>query len=57
LRAAHPRPIETEYQRAVTDTEARWLSSVIDNIKSGQLSLNYGQIGPQAAQDYSQAIE
>lgn len=47
--------IETEYQRAVTDAEARWLSSVIDDLKSGKLSWDYDQIGAQAAEDYSQA--
>lgn len=49
--------IETEYQRAVTDTEARWLESLIADINSGQLSWDYDQIGPQADHDYSQAIE
>jgi DNA-binding PadR family transcriptional regulator len=55
----HPLPriglIETEYQRAVTDAEARWLRSVIDDLKSGKLSWDYDQLGPQAAEDYSQA--
>jgi DNA-binding PadR family transcriptional regulator len=49
--------IETEYQRAVTDTEARWLKSLIDDINSGRLSWDYDQIGPQADHDYSQAAE
>jgi DNA-binding PadR family transcriptional regulator len=49
--------IETEYQRAVTDAEARWLSSIIDDINSGRLSWDYDQIGAQADHDYSQAIE
>jgi DNA-binding PadR family transcriptional regulator len=49
--------IETEYQRAVTDAEARWLGSVIDDINSGRLSWDYDQIGPQADHDYSQATE
>jgi DNA-binding PadR family transcriptional regulator len=49
--------IETEYQRAVTDTEARWLESIVDDINSGRLSWDYDQIGPQADHDYSEATE
>jgi DNA-binding PadR family transcriptional regulator len=47
--------LETEYQRAVTGAEARWLSSVIDDLKSGALSWDRGQLAAQAAGDYSQA--
>jgi hypothetical protein len=47
--------IETEYQRAVTDAEARWLSSVIDDLKSGKLSWTYEQFATQATDDYLQA--
>ena len=42
--------IETEYQRAVVDAEARWLSSVIDELKSGKLTWNQDQIAAQAAE-------
>jgi DNA-binding PadR family transcriptional regulator len=47
--------IETEYQHAVVDTEARWLSSVIDDLKSGKLSWDGDQIAAQAAEDFSAA--
>jgi DNA-binding PadR family transcriptional regulator len=47
--------IETEYQHAVTGTEARWLSSVIDDLKSGKLSWDQNQIAAQAAEDFSAA--
>lgn len=47
--------IETEYQRAVTDAEVRWLSSVIDDLKSGRLSWDRDQLAAQAADDYLQA--
>lgn len=47
--------IETEYQRAVAGAEARWLSSVIDDLKSGKLSWTYEQFAAQATDDYLQA--
>ncbi len=47
--------IETEYQRAVIDAEARWLSSVIDDLKSGKLSWDQDQIAAQAAETFFQA--
>ena len=47
--------IETEYQRAVTDAEARWLSSVIDDLESGTLSWDQDQIAAQAAETFLQA--
>ncbi len=47
--------IETEYQHAVTDAEARWLSSVIDDLKSGTLSWDQDQIAAQAAETFFQA--
>jgi DNA-binding PadR family transcriptional regulator len=47
--------IETEYQHAVTEAEARWLGSVIDDVKSGKLSWNQDQLDAQAADDYFQA--
>lgn len=47
--------IETEYQRAVADAEVRWLSSVIDDLKSGKLSWDHDQLAAQAADDYSRA--
>ena len=47
--------IETEYQRAVIDAEARWLSAVIDDLKSGKLRWDQEQITAQAAETFSQA--
>lgn len=47
--------IETEYQHAVTDAEARWLSSVIDDLKSGKLTWNHDQIAAQAAETFFHA--
>jgi DNA-binding PadR family transcriptional regulator len=47
--------IEHEYQRAVADAEARWLSSVIDDLKSGRLSWDHDQLTARAADDYFQA--
>ena len=47
--------IETEYQRAVIDAEARWLSAVIDDLKSGKLCWDQEQITAQAAETFSQA--
>jgi len=47
--------IETEYQRAVTDAETRWLSSVIDALNSGTLSWDQDQIAAQAAETFFQA--
>jgi DNA-binding PadR family transcriptional regulator len=47
--------IETEYQRAVTDAEVRWLRSVLDDLKSGKLSWSHDQLAAQAAVDYSKA--
>jgi hypothetical protein len=47
--------IETEYQRAVTDAEARWLSSVIDDLKSGKLCWDHDEIAAQAAETFYQA--
>jgi hypothetical protein len=35
--------IETGYQRAITDTEVRWLTSVIGDLKSGRLAWERGQ--------------
>lgn len=42
--------IESEYQRAVVMAEARWLSSVIDEIRSGTLSWDQEQLAVQAAE-------
>jgi DNA-binding PadR family transcriptional regulator len=56
-REALPRiaSLETEYQRAVVDAEARWLSSVVEDLKSGKLSWNQDQIAAQAAEAFFQA--
>ena len=47
--------IETEYQHAVLHAEARWLTSVIDDLKSGKLSWHQDQIAAQAAETFFQA--
>jgi DNA-binding PadR family transcriptional regulator len=47
--------VETEYQRAVTEAEVRWLSSVVDDLKDGKLTWNLDQITAQAAGTYSLA--
>jgi DNA-binding PadR family transcriptional regulator len=47
--------IETEYQHAVVQAEARWLSSVIDDLKSGKLAWDHDQIAAQAAETFFQA--
>jgi DNA-binding PadR family transcriptional regulator len=47
--------IETEYQRAVTGAETRWLRSVIDDLESGALSWDHEQIAAQAAETFFQA--
>jgi DNA-binding PadR family transcriptional regulator len=47
--------IETEYQRAVIGAEARWLSSVIDELTSGKLSWDGGQLAAQAAETFLEA--
>jgi DNA-binding PadR family transcriptional regulator len=47
--------IETEYQRAVIDAEVRWLTSVIDDLKSGELSWNREQLAAQAAETFKAA--
>jgi len=49
--------IETEYQRAVTGAEARWLNSVIDDLTSGTLSWDQDQIAAQAAETFFQAAD
>jgi DNA-binding PadR family transcriptional regulator len=47
--------IETEYSHAVTSAEARWLSSVIDDLKSGKLTWDHDQLAAQADEAVSQA--
>jgi DNA-binding PadR family transcriptional regulator len=47
--------IETEYQHAVIDAEARWLSSVLDDLESRKLTWDHEQIAAQAAQYFSRA--
>ena len=47
--------IETEYQHAVVNAEARWLSAVIDDLKSGKLTWDHDQIAAQAAETFFQA--
>ena len=47
--------IETEYQRAVVHAEASWLSSVIDDLKSGKLTWSHDQLATQAAEAFKAA--
>jgi DNA-binding PadR family transcriptional regulator len=47
--------IETEYQHAVIHAEARWLSSVIDDLYNGTLSWDQDQLAAQAAETFFQA--
>jgi DNA-binding PadR family transcriptional regulator len=47
--------LETEYQHVVIGAEARWLSSVIDDLTSGKLSWNQEQIDTQAAEIFQAA--
>jgi DNA-binding PadR family transcriptional regulator len=47
--------IETEYQRAVTEAELRWVASVIDDLKSGKLSWDGSQFAVPAADDVFRA--
>jgi DNA-binding PadR family transcriptional regulator len=47
--------IETEYQHALADTEVRWLSSIIEDLTSGELCWNQDQIAAQAAETFLQA--
>jgi DNA-binding PadR family transcriptional regulator len=47
--------IETEYQHAVFQAEACWLSSVIDDLKSGKFAWDHDQIAAQAAEIFFQA--
>lgn len=49
--------IETEYQHAVVHAEARWLSSVIDDLQSGKLTWDHDQIAAQAAETFFQAAD
>jgi len=49
--------IETEYQHAVVQAEARWLSSVIDDLTSGKLAWDHEQIAAQAAETFFQAAD
>lgn len=46
--------LETEYQRAITDAEVSWLSSVIPDLKSGKLACDE-QLAARASDDYHQA--
>jgi len=47
--------IETEYTRAITAAEVRWLGSLIDELKSGSLTWNREQLEAQAADDVVKA--
>jgi DNA-binding PadR family transcriptional regulator len=49
--------IETEYQRAVTEAEVRWLSAVIDDLSAGRLSWNEEQLAAAAAGSLHQAAD
>lgn len=47
--------IETEYARAIARAEADWLSLVLDDLKSGDLTWDHEQIAAQAAEIFFQA--
>jgi DNA-binding PadR family transcriptional regulator len=47
--------IETEYTRAITAAEVRWLGSLIDDLKSGNLTWNHEQLAAQAAEEVARA--
>jgi DNA-binding PadR family transcriptional regulator len=47
--------VETEYQRTITDAEARWLGAIIDDLKSGKLSWEHEQLAVQAAETLTSA--
>jgi DNA-binding PadR family transcriptional regulator len=47
--------IESEYSRAVIGAEVDWLSSVIDDLKSGKLSWDHEKLAAQAAEEFSRA--
>ena len=47
--------VETEYQYAIIDAEARWLGSVIDDLTCGKLSWDQDQIAAQAAETFLEA--
>jgi DNA-binding PadR family transcriptional regulator len=47
--------IETEYAIAVTDAEARWLASVIEELRSGRLTWDGEQLAAQAAESIARS--
>jgi DNA-binding PadR family transcriptional regulator len=47
--------IETEYARTIARAEADWLSSVLDDLKSGTFTWDHEQLAAQAAQIFAQA--
>jgi len=47
--------IETEYTRALTAAEVRWLGSLIDDLKSGNLTWDHEQLAAQAADEVAKA--
>jgi DNA-binding PadR family transcriptional regulator len=47
--------IETEYARAIAHAEADWLSSVLDDLRSGTLTWDHEQLAANAAQFFAQA--
>lgn len=57
VRSAVPRIalIDTEYARALTAAEVRWLGSLIDDLKSGNLTWNHEQLAAQAADEVAKA--
>jgi DNA-binding PadR family transcriptional regulator len=48
--------LETEYQHAITNAEAHWISSIVDDLNSGKLSWQHEQLLHQAAESLSQAV-
>lgn len=47
--------IESEYSRAVISAEVDWLTSVVDDIKSGKLSWDRDKLAALAAEEFSRA--
>lgn len=49
--------IETEYERALVDAEATWLSSTIEELRSGTFSWDQEQLIAQAVETVAQVID
>lgn len=47
--------IESEYSRAVIGAEVDWLTSVVDDLRSGKLTWDHEKLAVQAAEEFSRA--